>query len=160
VGRRANWIAALAVALLAMRVFNITTGFQAEAKKCAAMNHGIEHIARNAMVFPLVDTCNDDDPLDDYYIHYWAYSVIRRGAISPYLFDVPGQTPMRITYQPYTPVGYWDHCYDEQPDWQLVAGDYDYVWSYGDVRYKQGIERVAEEVFEEGPLILYRIRKQ
>ena len=159
VGRRATWIAALAVALIALRVFNISTGFQTEREKSAAMNRGIEHIARNAKVFPLVDTCKDDDPLDDYYVHYWAYSVIRRGAISPYLFDIPGQTPMRITYQPYTPDGYWDHCYDEQPDWKLVAADYDYIWSYGDNRYQRGIEGVAEKVFEENPVILFRVKK-
>ncbi len=112
VGRRANWIAVLAVALTVLRVFNVTTGFQDETQKNAAMNHGIEQIARNARVFPLVDTCKDDDPLDYYYVHYWAYAVIRRGAVSPYLFDIPGQTPMRITWEPYMSDGYWGHCYD------------------------------------------------
>ncbi len=160
VGRRATWIAALAVALVALRVFNITTGFQEETQKSAAMNHGIEQIARNAKVFPLVDTCKDDEPLDYYYVHYWAYAVIRRGAISPYLFDIPGQTPMRIIYEPYTSDGYWDHCYAVQPDWELVAADYDYIWSYGDNRYQRGIAEVAEEVFQEGPLVLYRVRKK
>ena len=118
VGRRARWIALLAIALVAVRVLDITRGFQSESVKSVAMNDGIEHLSMGARIFPLVDTCKDDDPLDDYYIHYWAYSVIRRGAISPYLFDVPGQTPMRITYDAYTPPGYWDHCYDEEPDWQ------------------------------------------
>jgi hypothetical protein len=159
VGRRANWIAVLAVALTLLRVFNITTGFQTETGKSVAMNHGIEHIARDAKVFPLVDTCKDDDPLDYYYVHYWAYSVIRRGAISPYLFDIPGQTPMRITYEPYTSDGYWGHCYDTEPEWDQVADDYDYIWSYGANRYQSGISEVADKVFEESPLILYRVRK-
>jgi hypothetical protein len=160
VGRRATWIAALAVALIALRVFNITTGFQSETQKSLAMNHGIEQIARNAKVFPLVDSCKDDNPLDYYYAHYWAYSVIRRGTISPYLFDIAGQTPMRITYKPYAPDGSWGHCCEIQPDWQLVAADYDYIWSYGDNLYQRGIGRVAEKVFEESPLIVYRVRKQ
>jgi hypothetical protein len=159
VGRRANWIAVLAVALTVLRVFNITTGFRDETQKSVAMNHGIEQIARNAKVFPLVDTCKDGDPLDYYYVHYWAYSVIRRGVISPYLFDIPGQTPMRITYEPYMSDGYWGHCYDVQPEWELVAADYDYIWSYGDNRYQRGISEVADKVFEESPLILYRVRK-
>lgn len=159
VGRRARWIAVLAVGLVALRVFNISTGFQMETKKSAAMNRGIEQIARNATIFPLVDTCNDSDPLDYYYVHYWAYSVIRRGAISPYLFDIPGQTPMRITYDAYTPEGYWEHCYSAQPDWRLVAADYDYIWSYGDNRYQRDIRDVAEKVFDETPLILYRVKK-
>lgn len=160
VGRRANAIAVLAVALTLLRVFNITTGFQDETQKSAAMNHGIQQIVRNAKVFPLVDTCKDEDPLDYYYVHYWAYSVIRRGVISPYLFDIPGQTPMRTTYEPYTTDGYWGHCYDAQPDWSLVAADYDFIWSYGANRYQHGISQVADKVFEETPLILYRVRKQ
>jgi hypothetical protein len=159
VGRRANWIALLAVMLTVLRVFNVTTGFRDEMQKSVAMNHGIEQIARGSKVFPLVDTCKDDDPLDDYYVHYWAYAVIRRGAISPYLFDIPGQTPMRITSTPYLPGGYWDHCYDVQPDWDQVASDYDYVWSYGDQRYQRGIGEVADKVFEESRLILYRVRR-
>ncbi len=159
VGRRAAWIAVLAVALVALRVFNIATGFQAETQRNTAMDHGIEHIARNVKVFPLVDTCKDEDPLDYYYVHYWAYAVIRRGSISPYLFDIPGQTPIHIAYGPYTPDGYWDHCYNEQPDWKLIAADYDYIWSYGDNRYQSGIAEVAEKVFEEGALILYRVRR-
>ena len=160
VGRRANWIAVLAVALTVLRVFNVTTGFQDETQKSVAMNHGIEQIPRNATLFPLVDTCKDDDPLDYYYVHYWAYAVIRRGAISPYLFDIPGQTPMRITWEPYLSDGYWGHCYDVEPDWDEVAVDYDYIWSYGDQRYTRGISEVADKVFEESPLILYRVRKQ
>jgi hypothetical protein len=160
VGKRANWIAVLAVALTVLRVFEVGTGFQMETRKSVAMNHGIEQIARNAKVFPLVDVCKDNDPLDYYFTHYWAYSVIRRGAISPYLFDIPGQTPMRITYDPYTSDDYWGHCFDVEPEWELVAEDYDYIWSYGDQRYQRGIAEVADKVFEEKPLILYRVRKQ
>jgi hypothetical protein len=160
VGKRAKWIAALAVALTLLRVYNVATGFRAETARNAAMNHGIEQIARNARVFPVVDTCKDEDPLDYYYVHYWAYAVIRRGAISPYLFDIPGQTPMRITWEPYTAEGYWEHCYsEEEPDWQQVAGDYDYIWTYGDQRFTQGIRGVADPVFEEKPLVVYRVRR-
>ena len=159
VGRRANWIAVLAVALTILRVYNITTGFQDETQRSAAMNRGIEQIARNATIFPLVDTCKDEDPLDFYYVHYWAYAVERRGALSPYLFDIPGQTPMRITAEPYMSDGYWGHCSDVEPEWEQVAADYDYIWSYGDQRYGRGIAEVADKVFEEKPLIVYRVRK-
>jgi hypothetical protein len=56
--------------------------------------------------------------------------------------------------------GYWDHCFDLQPDWEQVAADYDYIWSYGEQRYARGIGEVADKVFAEGPIILYRVRKQ
>ena len=160
VGRRATWIAVLATLLVAVRVFDISTGFRSESVKSAVMNEVIARLPRNARLFPFVNTCQDDDPLDDYYIHYWAYAVIRRGAISPYLFDVPGQTPMRVAYDAYSPPGYWDHCYNTEPDWKLVARDYDYIWSYGETRYERDIQEVAEKVFASGPLVLYRIDKR
>ena len=160
VGRRANWIAVLAVALTALRIFNLAAGFQNETQRNAAMNRGIERIARGAKIFPLVDTCKDEDPFDYYYVHYWAYAVVRRGAISPYLFDIPGQTPMRIHDDSYMADGYWDHCYDSEPDWGQVAASYDYIWSYGDQRFAQGIGEIADRIFEESPLVLYRVRKR
>ena len=79
------------------------------------MNRAIEHIARGAKIFPLVDTCRDKDPQDYYYVHYWAYAVVRRGAISPYLFSIPGQTAIRIHDDSYMADGHWDHCYPASP---------------------------------------------
>ena len=155
VGRRANWIAALAVALTALRVVNITSGFQRESQKNAAMDHGIEQIARNARVFPLVEWRKDPLPVDHYYEHYWAYAIIRRGATSGSLFDIPGQTPMRTTYLPYS------HAFEgEEIDWKFVSRYYDYIWSYGDEHQQSSINGIADQVFEEGPLILCRVRRQ
>ncbi len=155
IGSRANWIAVLAVALTALRVVNITTGFQRETQKNTAMNHGIEQIARNARVFPLVNWRMDNGPLYHYYVHYWAYAVIRRGATSGGLFDIPRQTPMRVTYEPYT------HAFEgDEYDWKFVSRYYDYIWSYGDEREQRSINEIADKVFEEGPLILYQVRKK
>lgn len=160
VGRRLRWIAVLAVVLTLVRVANVAGGFQYEAETSAPMDAAIARIERNATVFPLVDTCNDDDPLDYFYVHYWAHAVVRRGAVSPYLFDIPGQTPMRINTPMYLSEGYWGHCYDVEPDWEQVAEDYDYIWSYGDQRYARGIAAVADKVFEQQRLVLYRTKPQ
>jgi hypothetical protein len=155
VGRRANWIAVLAVALTVVRVVNITEGFRRETQKNAAMNDGIERIPRDARLFPLVSWPGDPKPVDHYYAHYWAYAVIRRGDTSGALFDIPGQTPMRATYEPYT------HSSEEGVyDWKFVSMNYDYIWSYGDEHQQQSINEIADKVFEEGPLILYRVRRQ
>ena len=155
VGRRANWIAVLAVVLTALRVTNISAGFQRETQRNAVMDHGIEQIARNARVFPLVEWRKDPMTVDHYYEHYWAYAVIRRGVTSGSLFDIPGQTPMRTIYEPYT------HAFEnEDIDWKLVSKYYDYIWSYGDERHQYIINGFADRVFEEGPLILYRVRRQ
>jgi hypothetical protein len=155
IGRRANWIALLAVVLTALRIFDITSGFEAETQRNIAMNHGIEQIPRNARIFPLVDESRDTDYLNGYYWHYWAYAVIRRGAITDGLFDIPGQTPMRIVRYPYQL-----NVEAQEIDWKFVAAYYDYIWSYGDSGNRNNISKVADKVFEEGPLILYRLRKQ
>ena len=160
VGRRAKWIALVAVLLTGLRVYDISSGFVRETRRNVGMNTGIAQIERGSRVYPSVNTCHDQDPLDYYYVHYWAYSVIRRGAISPYLFDIPGQTQMRIEWQPYMTDGYWQHCEEIEPDWERVADDYDYIWSYGDQRFTAHITEVAEKVFAQGALILYRVRRQ
>ncbi len=153
IGRRANWIVLLAVALTALRVDNVATGFQREAKNDTAMNDGIQLIPRNARLFVLVNQSADTDYLDDDNWHYWAYAVIRRGATTGGLFDIRGQTPMRITYEPYM-----RSFENGEIDWAFVSMYYDYIWSYGEVQSQSDIEQIADKVFEEGPLILYRVR--
>ncbi|HVN94244.1 MAG TPA: hypothetical protein VMT38_11135 [Terracidiphilus sp.] len=155
VGRRANWLAALAVVLTALRVVNITSGFQKEELKVAAMDRGIEQLPRDIRVFPLVEWRKDPMPVDHYYEHFWAYAVTRRGATSGSLFDIPGQTPMRSIYKPYGHI-----LEDDKIDWSFVSKYYDYVWSYGDEKAQGKIEEIADKVFEDGPVVLYRIRRQ
>ena len=103
IGRRANWIIVLAVALTALRVFNTTTGFQRETQKSVAMNDGIGQISRNARVFVLVNEIPGTDYLDDDYWHYWAYAVIRRGATRESL-HIPENSDAHYLWALYAPV--------------------------------------------------------
>jgi hypothetical protein len=96
----------------------------------------------------------EDDPADKFYEHYWAYAVIRRGATSDGLFDIPGQTPMRVTYDPF--IGVYE---DDEIDWNFVSRYFDYIWSYNDDGDRRSINEIADEVFREGPLILYQVRR-
>ena len=73
---------------------------------------------RGALVLPIVE--GDEDPIERPFTHFWAYGVIRRGWFSPYLMDAPGETPMRIIHDSYTPDGFWNLVYDEAPG--LAAG--------------------------------------
>lgn len=156
VGRRANWIAVVAVLLTALRVFNIATGFQREAQGNAAMNRGIESMARDSRVLPIM-ACGESDSLQGSYGFYWAYAVIRRGDTSGGLYDIPGQTAMRTTYEPFN-----RDFEGKQIDWKSVSGGYDYVWSYGDIACLaggSGIGGVADVAYQEGPLTIYKLRK-
>jgi hypothetical protein len=150
IGRRTNWIVVLGVALTALRVFNVGTGFERQAQRNAAMDRGIEQIPRNARVFGIYEDARDVDLLD-HYGHYWDYAVIRRGATTNDLFDISGQTPMRIIYDPYQ---------DDTDNWEHISEYFDYIWCYEDTSDQGSISAIADKVYVDGPLTLYRVRKQ
>ena len=58
--------------------------------------------------------------------------------------DAPGETPMRIIHESYTPDGFWNLVYDESPDWQQVQNDYDYVWAYDVPRFSASLAGIGE----------------
>jgi hypothetical protein len=101
-------------------------------------------------LFGIYDEARDVD-LFDHYGHYWTYAVIRRGATTNDLFDISGQTPMRITYDPYV---------DDPDSWENISRYFDYIWCYEDAVDQGSISAIADKVYEDGPLILYRVRKQ
>ena len=155
IGRRANWIAVLAVALTALRVFDVATGFRNEAQANAVMDRGIDQIPRNVRLFGVLDDNEGPDPYDHGFGHYWDYAVIRRGAITGDLFDIAGQTPMRIIYEPY------NYDFEDQPDdWKIIEESYDYIWCYYDKSDQGKISTFADKVFEDGPLTIYRVRER
>ena len=123
----------------------------------AGLARSFDAVPRGALVLPIVE--GDQDPIERPFTHFWAYGVIRRGWFSPYLMDAPGETPMRIIHDSYTPDGFWDHAYDEPPDWKQVQSDYDYVWAYGVPRFSAALAGIGERIYSYGPLEVYRVRK-
>lgn len=157
VGRRAKWLAAIPLLLFAARTVSITRHFVQGQPQLAALARSFDTVPRGALVLPIVE--GDEDPVERPFTHFWAYGVIRRGWFSPYLMDAPGQTPMRVIHESYTPDGFWDLVYDEPPDWQQVQSDYEYVWAYDVPRFAAPLAAIGEQVYSSGPLQVYRIRK-
>jgi hypothetical protein len=112
----------------------------------------------NARVLPIVEG-QDEDPIWQIYPHFWAYGVIERGWYSPYLFQLPGLLPLRITTELYDPDGFWNLKYDAPPNWAQVREDYDYVWAYDVARFDGGLQGIADVVYTSGKLKFYRVRK-
>jgi len=157
VGRRARLLAAVPLLLFAARTASLTahsTGVQPE---LAGLARSFGEIPRGALVFPIVE--GDQDPIDRPFTHFWAYGVIRRGWFSPYLFDAPGETPLRIIYDSYTSDGFYDLTYSEAPDWGQVQADYDYVWAYGVPKFSPALAAIGDRVYAYGALEVYRLRK-
>ena len=157
VGRRAKMLAAIPLLLFAARTVSVTRHFKEAQPALAGLARSFDAVPRGALVLPIVE--GDEDPIERPFTHFWAYGVIRRGWFSPYLMDAPGETPMRIIHDSYTPDGFWDLVYDKAPDWQQVQNDYDYVWAYDVSRFSAPLAAIGERIYSSGALEVYRIRK-
>jgi hypothetical protein len=158
--RRMQAVALVAAMVLAVRVADVAAGFRREIPLMNSLAESVADIPVNARVLPLVEVAEDNDPILRPFGHYWAYATIRRGAFSPYLFDIPGQMPLRITSAPYAPDGFWDLRYQVTPDWPTVRNQYDFIWAYNVERFAPAIAGIADPVYHKESLVLYRIRKQ
>ncbi len=157
VGRRAKKLAVIPLLLFAAQTVGVTRHFREAQPALAGLARSFDVVPRGALVLPIVE--GDEDPIERPFTHFWAYGVIRRGWFSPYLMDAPGETPMRIVHDSYTPDGFWNLVYDEAPDWQQVQDDYDYVWAYDVPRFSASLAGIGERIYSSGPLEVYRIRK-
>jgi hypothetical protein len=157
VGRRARLLLAIPFLLFAARTVSMTRHFQEVQPALAGLARSFDAVPRGALVLPIVE--GDEDPIERPFTHFSAYGVIRRAWFSPYLMDAPGETPMRIIHDSYTPDGFWNLVYDEPPDWKQVQNDYEYVWAYDVPRYSASLAEIGERIYISGPLEVYRIRK-
>jgi hypothetical protein len=160
IGRRQKYLAWLAVLLFAARLFDVAAYFHGEQERLASMTRSFDYIASGSKVLPIVESGDDDDQLLRPYAHFWAYAVIQKGVFTPYLFDIKGQTPLRMTYDPYAPDDFWDLEYKEEPEWTEIQQDYDYVWIYQSPHYLSQLDAIADQVYQSGLLHLYKIRKK
>ena len=157
VGRRGKSLAAIPLLLFVAQTVSVRRHFKQAQPALAGLARSFDVVPQGALVLPIVE--GDEDPIERPFTHFWAYGVIRRGWFSPYLMDAPGETPMRIIHESYTPDGFWNLVYDEPPDWQQVQTDYDYVWAYDVGKFSNSLAAIGDRIYSSGPLEVYRIRK-
>jgi hypothetical protein len=156
-GRRAKWLAIIPILVFALKTMDLAKYFVGVQPELAGLARSFDAIPRNALVFTIVE--GDQNPIERPFTHFWAYGVIRRGWFSPYLFDVAGETPMRIVHNSYTADGFWNLIYAEAPDWEQIRRNYDYVWDYDTPRFSKDLNGIGDRIYSYGPLEVYRIRK-
>ncbi|HEV3218371.1 MAG TPA: hypothetical protein VGZ48_01270 [Candidatus Acidoferrales bacterium] len=158
-GKRGWWFVPLALLVFGARTYNVTQAFRAPQLELQGLARSFAMTAPNARVLPIVES-NDDDPMDQYYAHFWAYGVIERGWFSPYLFTLPGLLPLNITKDTFTLDGFWELSYDEQVNWKDLQDDYDYVWAYdAPQKFEPGLKSIGDVIYTSGKLELYKIDK-
>lgn len=157
-GKRAWMLAPIAVLLFVLRIGNITHYFRGVQPELAGIAQSFHYTPENAKVLPVAET-SGEDPIFQYYDHFWAYGVIDRGWYSPYMFQLPGLLPLHMTYELDDPDGFWDGSYDAAPDWKQVREDYDYVWAWDVDKFEAGLNTVGDPVYRFDRLTLYKMRK-
>ncbi|MGB6546093.1 MAG: hypothetical protein WBE97_10780 [Candidatus Acidiferrales bacterium] len=157
IGPRGRLLAALPLLLFAARTVSIARYWVAEQPELAGLAASFNVAPRDAMVLPMVR--GDQDPIERPFTHFWAYGVIRRGWFSPYLFDYPGETPMRITYDSYTDDNSSDPSYAGAPDFAAAADDYQYIWAYGTPDFSARLAGIGDRVYSYGSLEVYEVHK-
>jgi hypothetical protein len=157
-GRRGWWLAPLVLALFLLRVGNIVQNYRAYQPELNGLAASFNVTAENVRVLPIIQADPDTDGLHHPFAHFWAYGVIRRHWFSPYLFELRGLNPLRITHDAYTLDGFWDLDYKETPDWIAIQQDYDYVWCYNAPQFTKGLSTIGELVYSDRKLRLYRIK--
>ena len=154
IGRRQKLLAAVSLLVFTLRTVDITHNFILKQTELASAVQAVDLIPRNAHLLPLINENDDDDPLQRLYVHFWAYSIIERGAVAPYLFDLRGQTPLRTTDKVYIP----RRPFKDALDWNAVRHDYDYAWVYDFPAWVTKLATAGKLEYMAGSLALYRLR--
>ena len=158
-GRRAKLLAPIVLALFLLRVGNVVENYRAAQPELKGLAGSFQVTENNARVLPIIQADPDSDALHHPFAHFWAYGVIRKHWFSPYLFELRGLNPLRITHDSYTLDGFWDLEYKETPDWSAVQQDYDYVWSYNCPQYDAGLSSIGSVVYSDGKLRMYQMKR-
>lgn len=155
-GRRQRALALLAVVVFGLRTVDIVRGFLSQQSALWNMEQAIQMLPRNSRLLPIVNVdVVKDDLLHQFYAHFWAYAIIERGVSAPYLFDLRGQTPLRIKKVGYIP----DDPETQVPNWKEVCNNYDYLWAYDTDYYNGYLYALGTEVYRSGRLRLYRLHQ-
>jgi hypothetical protein len=141
-----------------MRTVDIVRNFISQQPTLLNAEYAIQVLPRNIRMLPIinVDTANDE-LLHQIYNHFWAYAIVERGVLAPYLFDFRGQTPLRFNGDIYIPDDPADDPDTRPPDWEAVDKNYDYVWAYNTDYYTRDLLAFGTEVYHSGRLRLFRL---
>lgn len=152
----------LYVGLLILVLFRVATVeqlFISHQHELEQLTASFEAIPRNAKVLPLTRL-----PKSGVYgaagLHHLEYGVIQRGFLEPQIFHLQGVQPIRLVGSPYCLNVFCDVAGAPQIDWQQVVSFYDYLWVYNDPEIKALASRIADVIFSNDFVTVYRIRRQ
>lgn len=153
-GARGRQVAAVVLLVFGLRWGSVMYRFASVQPEMAAVARSFPAVAPGARVLPLIE--HDENYS---FLMAWAYGVIERGWYVPYIFHLKGVHPLELKLDTYRPDGFWGMRYPREPDWTRVQRDYDYVWAYDVARFDAALAGLGEQVFAEGKLRVYRLKR-
>ena len=157
IGRRARWVAVALICLFLLRTGYVARHFVIDQPEMSNLVRSLGSIPVHARVLPVVGRLDRPRPLLTAHHHFWAYGVIRRGWLSPYLFAIPDVQPLRLRPDIWVPGR--GRLGAEISDWHRVQASYDYVWAYRAERYSMHLRPIGELIFAQGDIEVYRMNR-
>lgn len=158
VGRWTKALVVIGLCLITLRSANVIWNFHLQQQQLQALETSFASVPRGARLLPLVEADGERQVLRTY-DHFWAFGIIQRGWLAPYLFQDPGVHPISLVFKGYVPAGFGSFYYRAPPDWRRIQADYEYVWAYNVERFSAGLQSIGDVVVASGRLRVYRIHK-
>lgn len=147
-------------ALAIFRVATVESLFVAQQPKLQQLTAAFEAIPRDAKVLQIGQPDVDRGLLvgrgPTFHVFY---GVIGRGFLAPTLYHLPGVQPIRLTGGDYCPnVLCWVDNNPSDTDWNKIALSYDYLWIQKDWVVPSFPSRIADLVFSNQYVAVYRLK--
>jgi hypothetical protein len=155
VGRGAPVILFLIV--LAIKAYGSFSYYSEFPYNFSRISHCMDQVDEGAVLLPV---CSMDGSNINPYTHVWAYEVLKKEIVTPYLFAGREQ-PLKYRRPFFAPSSLWGYekKYDESPSfWQKMRNTYDYVLVVGyNAKLKKAVGDIGRKVCDTGVASLYRV---
>jgi hypothetical protein len=147
----------LFVIVLAIKAYGSFSYYSEFPHNFSRISSCMDRVEEGAVLLPV---CSMDESNINPYTHVWAYEVLKKEIVTPYLFAGREQ-PLKYRRALFAPSSLWGYekKYDEPPlFWREMRNTYDYVLVIGDnAKLKKAVGGIGREVCNSGVASLYRV---
>jgi hypothetical protein len=143
--------------VLALKAYGSFSYYSEFPRNFSKISNCMDRVEDGAVLLPV---CSMDESNINPYTHVWAYEILKKEIVTPYLFAGREQ-PLKYRRPLFAPSSLWGYEkeYDEPPlFWQKMRNTYDYVLIVGDnAKLKKAVGSIGRTVCETGVASLYQM---
>jgi hypothetical protein len=149
----------ICLALLALfRVATVEKMFMERQSEAQRLTASFDAIPRDAKVLSFVKVTKDDGLAGRGDVHHLEYGTIQRGFLVPTLFHLSGVQPIQLVDSVYCANVFCSFSDAAGADWKQIAKSYDFLWVHNDAEIAPYASRVAQVVFTNDSVVVYRVQ--